>query len=123
MAVGEIFVRQSEIAVHSPFSAPGIAHDEAALRLFITHREDRVAALDLFMPYRHRSATGVRDFHRVEAFVHGKPENEWITGGETSFHVRERSPYAVVSQGRMFGCFDVTFSRRLLPKLSDPILP
>lgn len=53
MAVGEIFVRQSEIPAYSPFSAPGIAHDEATLRVVITNGENGVAAVDLVVPNWH----------------------------------------------------------------------
>src|SRR4029077_1889623 len=123
MVVDEVVVREGEIASHPPFFAPGVAHNEAALCLVVTHREDSVSASDLLVANRHRSATSVRDLVRMEAVVNSEPENEWITGGKASFHLRTRPPHAMVSQGGMFCCFDVTFSPRLLAKLADPIRP
>ncbi|MDB6148032.1 MAG: hypothetical protein JWO45_1696 [Spartobacteria bacterium] len=123
MVVGEIIVRQSEIPAHSPFPAPGVAHDKATLCVVITHREDGVAAADLLVPNWHCSATSVRDFFRVETLVNGEPENEWITGGEASFHLGQRPPDAMVGQAGMLYRFGVTFSPRLLAKFLRPVRP
>ncbi len=123
MVVGKVAIRQREIPAHPPFFAPGVPHNETALHLFVTYREDGVAASTLVVANRHRSPTSVRDLFRVKALVDCKSENERITRGETSFHVRQCSPDAVVNQRRMFRCFDVTFSQRLLAKLPRSIRP
>lgn len=78
MVIGEIIVRQSKIPAHSPFAAPRVANDEAALRVVITHRENGVAAVDFVVPNWHRSTTSVPDLLREKALVECEPENEWI---------------------------------------------
>ena len=85
--VDEIIVRQSEIPAHSPLAPPRVSHNEATLRVFVTHGQNGMAAVALLAPNRHGSATRVRDFFRVEAFVNREPENEWIAGGETSLQL------------------------------------
>ena len=84
MAIGEIIVRQSEIPAHSPFAAPRIARDEAALRVVITHGQNGVAAVELVVPNWHRSATRVLNFFRMETLVNPNPENKWVARSEAS---------------------------------------
>ena len=60
--IREIIVGQCEISCHAPLAAPGIANDEAALLLVITHCENSVAASDLFVLERQRSAARARHF-------------------------------------------------------------
>ncbi|MEY2487510.1 MAG: hypothetical protein QOH39_3158 [Verrucomicrobiota bacterium] len=123
MVVGEIIVRQSEIASHPPLAAPRVAHNEATLRVFITHGENGVPTTALLAPKWHCRATGVRDFFRMEALVNREPENEWIAGSETSFHLGQRPPDAVVGQAGMLHCFGVTFSSRFLAKFTRAVRP
>jgi hypothetical protein len=42
--VDKIIVGQSEIAALSPSATPRVAHNEAALRILITHRENGMTA-------------------------------------------------------------------------------
>ena len=123
LVVGEIAIRQREIAAHPPLSPPGVPDDKPSFGVFVTYREDGVAASRLFVKNRHRSAPSAPDLLRFKAFEHGEPNHERITRGETSFHVCHCSADALINKGGLFGCFDVTFSRRLLAKLPGSIRP
>src|SRR6516162_7800415 len=123
LVVGEIATRQREIAAQPPLSPPGVADDKPSFGVFVTYREDGVAASRLFVKNRHRSLPSAPDLLRLKAFEHGEPNHERITRGETSFHVCQSLADAVVNQGGLFRCFDVTFSRRLLAKLPGLIRP
>ena len=127
LVVGEIAIRQREIAAHPPLSPPGVADDKPSFGVFVTYREDGVAASRLFVKNRHRNVPTAPDLLRFKAFEHGEPNHERITRGETSFHVCHCLVDAVIDKGGLFGyfdvSFDVTFSRRLLAKLPGSIRP
>src|SRR5215467_2559103 len=64
--VGEVRVGDGEVAVHAPPRAPGVAHDEALLRVVIADREDGMSAQELFAVGRHGDHAGLRDLGRFE---------------------------------------------------------
>src|SRR5260370_23467703 len=123
MMISQVIVREREIAAHSPLYAPGITDNEPALGIIVTHRENSMTADDLLVPGGHSRAAGPCDLLRMQAFVNGKSEHEWIARRKAGLQLAEDAPNAIVTDGGMFRRFHVTSPRRPVPKLSLPIPP
>src|SRR5438477_213968 len=121
--IGQIGIRDGEIAAHSPVRSPRVATNEPPLSVIIADGADGVTAEDSLARIRHRGVAGPGHFDCFKAFVNGKSEYERIARGKATLHLRHTLDQALIGYGSVLGCLRVASGRRSRPKLGYSIGP